>query len=51
MGQKIHLLGFRLGTTQNHDSIWFAQPGNYSENLKEDKIIRDCHKNYIQKTS
>nr|YP_010173310.1 ribosomal protein S3 [Medicago praecox]QSJ48531.1 ribosomal protein S3 [Medicago praecox]UZC32121.1 ribosomal protein S3 [Medicago praecox]UZC32197.1 ribosomal protein S3 [Medicago praecox] len=51
MGQKIHPLGFRLGTTQNHDSIWFAQPRYYSENLKEDKIIRDCIKNYIQKTS
>nr|YP_010173386.1 ribosomal protein S3 [Medicago tenoreana]QSJ48605.1 ribosomal protein S3 [Medicago tenoreana] len=51
MGQKIHPLGFRLGTTQSHDSLWFAQPRNYSENLKEDKIIRDCIKNYIQKTS
>ena len=50
MGQKINPLGFRLGTTQSHDSIWFAQPRNYSENLKEDKIIRDCIKNYIQKT-
>nr|YP_010035803.1 ribosomal protein S3 [Onobrychis viciifolia]QPF16918.1 ribosomal protein S3 [Onobrychis viciifolia]QQQ88447.1 ribosomal protein S3 [Onobrychis viciifolia] len=50
MGQKINPLGFRLGTTQSHDSIWFAQPTNYSENLKEDKIIRDCIKNYIQKT-
>jgi len=30
MGQKIHPLGFRLCTTQNHDSIWFAQPRNYS---------------------
>nr|YP_010964966.1 ribosomal protein S3 [Oxytropis falcata]UHJ17189.1 ribosomal protein S3 [Oxytropis falcata]WNM89622.1 ribosomal protein S3 [Oxytropis falcata] len=50
MGQKIHPLGFRLGTTQSHDSIWFAQPTNYSESLKEDKIIRDCIKNYIQKT-
>nr|QJD20941.1 ribosomal protein S3 [Trifolium alexandrinum] len=50
MGQKIHPLGFRLGTTQNHDSIWFAKPRDYSENLKEDKIIRDCIKNYLQKT-
>nr|YP_009538930.1 ribosomal protein S3 [Caragana rosea var. rosea]YP_010831439.1 ribosomal protein S3 [Caragana rosea]ATQ37504.1 ribosomal protein S3 [Caragana rosea var. rosea]WFG49735.1 ribosomal protein S3 [Caragana rosea]WFG49888.1 ribosomal protein S3 [Caragana rosea] len=50
MGQKINPLGFRLGTTQSHDSIWFAQPTNYSENLKEDKIIRDFIKNYIQKT-
>nr|YP_009127812.1 ribosomal protein S3 [Robinia pseudoacacia]AHY33427.1 ribosomal protein S3 [Robinia pseudoacacia]QJQ79293.1 ribosomal protein S3 [Robinia pseudoacacia]QWW33538.1 ribosomal protein S3 [Maackia amurensis] len=50
MGQKINPLGFRLGTTQNHDSLWFAQPTNYSENLKEDKKIRDSIKNYIQKT-
>lgn len=50
MGQKINPLGFRLGTTQSHDSLWFAQPTNYSENLKEDKKIRDCIKNYIQKT-
>ena len=50
MAQKINPLGFRLGTTQSHDSIWFAQPTNYSENLKEDKIIRDCIKNYVQKT-
>nr|QVX28779.1 ribosomal protein S3 [Poiretia bahiana] len=49
MGQKINPLGFRLGTTQSHDSLWFAQPTNYSENLQEDKKIRDCIKNYIQK--
>ena len=39
MGQKIKPLGFRLGTTQSHDSIWFAQPTNYSENIQEDKKI------------
>nr|AMC32602.1 ribosomal protein S3 [Desmodium illinoense] len=49
MGQKINPLGFRLGTTQSHDSLWFAQPRNYSENIQEDKTIRDCIKNYIQK--
>ncbi|KAL5644673.1 hypothetical protein ACJX0J_001559 [Zea mays] len=38
MGQKINPLGFRLGTTQNHHSFWF-----------EDKKIRNCIKNYIQK--
>jgi small subunit ribosomal protein S3 len=26
MGQKINPLGFRLGTTQDHYSLWFAQP-------------------------
>ncbi|KAL4274314.1 hypothetical protein AHAS_AhasUnG0005300 [Arachis hypogaea] len=48
MGQKINPLGFRLGTTQSHDSLWFAQPINYSENLQEDKKIRDYIKNYIK---
>ena len=27
-------------TTQSHDSIWFAQPTNYSENIQEDKKLR-----------
>jgi len=49
MGQKINPLGFRLGTTQSHHSIWFAQPKNYPEDLQEDQKIRDCIKNYIQK--
>nr|YP_010465001.1 ribosomal protein S3 [Limonium otolepis]UUL95495.1 ribosomal protein S3 [Limonium otolepis] len=49
MGQKINPLGFRLGTSQNHYSIWFAQPKNYSEGLQEDQKIRDCIKNYAQK--
>lgn len=49
MGQKINPLGFRLGTTQDHHSLWFAQPKNYSEGLEEDKKIRDFIKNYVQK--
>nr|QWY86811.1 ribosomal protein S3 [Bobgunnia fistuloides]QWY86894.1 ribosomal protein S3 [Bobgunnia madagascariensis] len=49
MGQKINPLGFRLGTTQSHHSLWFAKQNNYSESLQEDKKIRDCIKNYIQK--
>nr|YP_009562099.1 ribosomal protein S3 [Aquilaria malaccensis]YP_009672599.1 ribosomal protein S3 [Aquilaria crassna]YP_009993177.1 ribosomal protein S3 [Aquilaria beccariana]YP_009993267.1 ribosomal protein S3 [Aquilaria hirta]YP_009993357.1 ribosomal protein S3 [Aquilaria microcarpa]YP_009993446.1 ribosomal protein S3 [Aquilaria rostrata]YP_009993535.1 ribosomal protein S3 [Aquilaria subintegra]YP_010427476.1 ribosomal protein S3 [Aquilaria cumingiana]YP_010427664.1 ribosomal protein S3 [Gyrinops caudat len=49
MGQKINPLGFRLGTTQSHHSVWFAQPKNYSDGLQEDKKIRDYIKNYVQK--
>nr|WOC91203.1 ribosomal protein S3 [Utricularia flaccida] len=49
MGQKINPLGFRLGTTQSHHSLWFAQPKNYSEGLQEDEKIRNFIKNYIQK--
>nr|YP_010176918.1 ribosomal protein S3 [Wikstroemia scytophylla]QSQ86604.1 ribosomal protein S3 [Wikstroemia scytophylla] len=51
MGQKINPLGFRLGTTQSHHSLWFAQPKNYSGGLQEDKKIRDCIKNYVQKNT
>nr|YP_009111519.1 ribosomal protein S3 [Erodium crassifolium]AHH24731.1 ribosomal protein S3 [Erodium crassifolium] len=47
MGQKINPLGFRLGTTQNHHSIWFKQPKKYCEGLQEDQKIRDRIKNYI----
>nr|WRP99102.1 ribosomal protein S3 [Amorphophallus paeoniifolius] len=49
MSQKINPLGFRLGTTQNHHSFWFAQPKSFSVGLQEDKKIRDCIKNYLQK--
>lgn len=49
MGQKINPLGFRLGTTQNHHSFWFAQPKNFSAGLHEDEKIRNCIKNYVQK--
>nr|UDZ61429.1 ribosomal protein S3 [Echinodorus cordifolius]WRM53863.1 ribosomal protein S3 [Echinodorus grisebachii] len=49
MGQKINPLGFRLGTTQNHHSIWFAQPKSFPAGLEEDKKIRDSIKNFVQK--
>nr|QAT97876.1 ribosomal protein S3 [Codonopsis lanceolata]QCL17021.1 ribosomal protein S3 [Codonopsis lanceolata]QVL28656.1 ribosomal protein S3 [Chrysanthemum lavandulifolium] len=49
MAQKINPLGFRLGTTQRHHSIWFAHPKNYSANLQEDEKIRDYIKNYVKK--
>nr|URS72715.1 ribosomal protein S3 [Salsola affinis] len=51
MGQKINPLGFRLGTTQSHYSLWFSQPKNYSEGLQEDQKIRDRIKNYVQKNT
>nr|YP_010555829.1 ribosomal protein S3 [Phacellanthus tubiflorus]UYR95059.1 ribosomal protein S3 [Phacellanthus tubiflorus] len=49
MAQKINPLVFRLGTTQNHHSLWFAQAKKYSEGLQEDQKIRDFIKNYVQK--
>ncbi|PIN22608.1 hypothetical protein CDL12_04676 [Handroanthus impetiginosus] len=38
----------KLGTTQSHHSVWFAQPKNYFECLQEDKKIRDFIKTYLQ---
>nr|QFG71160.1 ribosomal protein S3 [Mammillaria albiflora] len=51
MAQKINPLGFRLGTTQEHYSLWFAQPKNYSEGLQEDQKIRNFIINYVQKNN
>nr|WAK84947.1 ribosomal protein S3 [Amicula sp. isolate GU52X-4 cfCalB7] len=44
MGQKTHPLGFRLGITQEHKSVWYANFNQYSNILKEDDKIR----NYIE---
>lgn len=46
MGQKIHPIGFRLGTTQEHRSRWYADRNRYSELLQEDFEIRK----YVFKT-
>lgn len=40
MGQKTHPLGFRLGITQDHKSIWYANFNQYSNILEEDDKIR-----------
>ena len=40
MGQKTHPLGFRIGITQNHRSLWFANSQDYSKSLEEDYKIR-----------
>nr|YP_011014258.1 ribosomal protein S3 [Arenaria przewalskii]WQA10664.1 ribosomal protein S3 [Arenaria przewalskii] len=51
MGQKINPLGFRLGTTQSHYSRWFAPAKYYSEDLQEDKKIRDYINNFLQQNT
>ena len=40
MGQKIHPLGFRLGITKKHKSIWFSKPKNYADIVIEDNFLR-----------
>lgn len=41
MGQKVHPLGFRLNTTQNHKSIWYTSLNKYAKVLEQDSQIRD----------
>jgi small subunit ribosomal protein S3 len=40
MGQKTHPLGFRLGITQDHKSVWYSNFNQYANVLKEDDKIR-----------
>jgi len=40
MGQKTHPLGFRLGITQDHKSIWYTNFNQYANVLQEDDKIR-----------
>ncbi len=51
MGQKIHPLGFRLGITQNHKSLWYSNFDRYSNILKEDYQIRSYFNNKKHKIS
>ena len=41
MGRKVHPTGFRLGIIKEHKSRWFASGRTYTEQLKEDRDIRD----------
>jgi small subunit ribosomal protein S3 len=50
MGQKTHPLGFRLGITQEHKSVWYANFNQYAHILKEDDKIR-TYLNRIAKTN
>jgi small subunit ribosomal protein S3 len=45
VGQKVNPIGFRLGTTRNWSSRWYAGKRDYPGNLMEDVRIR----NYITK--
>lgn len=41
MGQKIHPVGFRIGTSATWNSRWFADAKKYKQFLTEDLLIRD----------
>ena len=41
MGQKVHPTGIRLGIAKDWNSTWYADKGDYAENLKSDLEVRD----------
>ena len=41
MGRKVHPIGFRLGIVKEHKSRWFAVGKQYTQQLIEDRQIRD----------
>jgi hypothetical protein len=42
MGQKVHPIGFRVGITKKHQSLWFARFSKYkySQSILEDQMLR-----------
>ena len=45
MGQKVHPIGFRLGIVKDWTSTWYAERGEYADNLNTDIAVRS----YIRK--
>jgi small subunit ribosomal protein S3 len=41
VGQKVHPIGFRLGTYRKWDSVWFAKKEDFAKLVLEDRKIRD----------
>ena len=41
MGQKVHPTGIRLGIAKDWNSTWYADKGDYAEQLKSDLKVRD----------
>jgi small subunit ribosomal protein S3 len=41
VGQKVNPVGFRLGTSRDHDSVWYAKAKDYSSLVMEDINIRE----------
>ena len=41
MGQKVHPTGIRLGIAKDWNSTWYADKGEYAEQLKSDLMVRE----------
>lgn len=51
MGQKVHPNGIRLGIVKDHNSVWYAEKGNYAKNLLNDIRVREHLMKKLDKAS
>jgi small subunit ribosomal protein S3 len=51
MGQKVHPTGIRLGIVKDHNSVWYAEKGEYAKNLLNDIEVREHLMKRLQKAS
>ena len=49
MGQKVHPIGFRLAVSKDWQSKWYAQQGEYAEQLHADLKVRRYLESRLQK--
>jgi small subunit ribosomal protein S3 len=51
MGQKVHPTGIRLGIVKDHNSVWYAEKGEYAKNLLNDIQVREYLMKRLEKAS
>ena len=51
MGQKVHPNGIRLGIVKDHNSVWYAEKGEYANNLLNDIEVREFLMKRLEKAS
>lgn len=51
MGQKVNPTGIRLGIVKDHNSVWYAEKGEYAKNLLNDIQVREFLTKRLEKAS
>jgi small subunit ribosomal protein S3 len=51
MGQKVHPTGIRLGIVKKHNSVWYAERGQYADHLINDIKIRKWLRKELSRAS
>ncbi len=51
MGQKVHPTGIRLGIAKDWNSTWYAEKGDYAEQLKGDLEVREYLRNRLKQAA